>query len=63
MQARRVMATDPYVPEPDLLPLEQVIEQSEVLFVGTPHKRYRTLRVPADKIVVDAWSCLGRDLR
>jgi UDP-N-acetyl-D-mannosaminuronic acid dehydrogenase len=63
MQARHVLATDPYVPDATFLPLDEVIDKSQVLFVGTPHKAYRSLRVPADKVVVDVWSCLGRDLR
>jgi UDP-N-acetyl-D-mannosaminuronic acid dehydrogenase len=63
MQARRVLCSDPYVPDESFRSLEETVEQSDVLFVGTPHKRYRSLRVPSDKVVVDVWSCLGRDLR
>jgi UDP-N-acetyl-D-mannosaminuronic acid dehydrogenase len=58
IESREVVCTDPYVPDPRLLPLEQVIARADVLFVGTPHKAYRKLKVPADKVVVDVWNCL-----
>lgn len=63
MQARRVICTDPYVTDPNLRLLEETVAESDVLFVGTPHERYRSLALPSDKVVVDVWSCLGRDLR
>jgi UDP-N-acetyl-D-mannosaminuronic acid dehydrogenase len=58
--AKRVLCTDPYVPDQTFLPLEQVIEQSDVLFVATPHKRYAGLRLPPSKLVLDVWSILPK---
>jgi len=60
LHARRVLCTDPYVQDRTLVPLERVIEESDVLFVATPHARYRTLRIPADKAVFDVWSVVPR---
>jgi UDP-N-acetyl-D-mannosaminuronic acid dehydrogenase len=62
LEARAVLCTDPYVRDPSLVPLERVLAEAGVLFVATPHACYRALPPPAGKIVIDVWSCLGRDL-
>jgi UDP-N-acetyl-D-mannosaminuronic acid dehydrogenase len=61
-KARRVLATDPYVTtDPLLLPLEDVIDQSDLLLVATPHPEYRGLVV--EKPVADIWNALGQGVR
>ena len=53
--------TDPYVKvDPDLVPLQQVLDEADVLVVATPHPDYAAVRT--DKPVVDVWNILGRDL-
>ena len=59
LETAGVLVTDPYVPDPDVVPVEQVLGESDVVFVATPHKVYRELAVPADTVVIDVWSCLG----
>jgi UDP-N-acetyl-D-mannosaminuronic acid dehydrogenase len=44
LECRRVLCTDPYVPDPGLTPLEQVLAQADLLIVGTPHDCYRALQ-------------------
>ncbi len=59
VRAQRVLCTDPYVTsDPDLLPLEDVLEQSDLLIIATPHRDYAKLtpRVPT----VDLHNLLGR---
>jgi UDP-N-acetyl-D-mannosaminuronic acid dehydrogenase len=58
MEARRVLCTDPYVDDPRLVPLETVLAESDVLFVGAPHRAYRSLVVPPGTRVVDVWGCI-----
>ena len=58
IEARQVLCTDPYVRDSRAVPLEEVLEKSDVLFVATPHRRYRELVIPADKLVIDVWNCL-----
>jgi UDP-N-acetyl-D-mannosaminuronic acid dehydrogenase len=56
--ARAVLTTDPYVTEdPDLLPLDEVIERSDVLILCTPHRAYRGADLKG-KPVVDVWGLL-----
>jgi UDP-N-acetyl-D-mannosaminuronic acid dehydrogenase len=57
-RSRRVLCADPYVTvDPDLTPLPEVLEESDVLVIGAPHKDYRGLVV--DKPVADVWNALG----
>jgi UDP-N-acetyl-D-mannosaminuronic acid dehydrogenase len=59
LEARRVLCTDPYVPDPSLVSLERVLAEAEVLFVATPHARYRELRPAPHQLVIDVWGCLA----
>jgi UDP-N-acetyl-D-mannosaminuronic acid dehydrogenase len=43
LECRRVLCTDPYVPDPSLVPLEEVLDRADLLIVGTPHDCYRGL--------------------
>jgi UDP-N-acetyl-D-mannosaminuronic acid dehydrogenase len=59
LEARAVLCTDPYVPDSTLVPLERVLAEADVLFVATPHARYRELRPSARQVTIDVWGCLG----
>jgi UDP-N-acetyl-D-mannosaminuronic acid dehydrogenase len=57
-KARRVLMTDPYVTvDPDLVPLEQVLAESDLIIVATPHPEYRDLEI--DKPVADVWNVVA----
>jgi UDP-N-acetyl-D-mannosaminuronic acid dehydrogenase len=60
LKARRVLCSDPYVRDLILVPLEEVLEEAEVIFIGVPHRVYRELKRPPGKIWVDAWDSLPR---
>ncbi len=56
----RVLATDPLIrDDPSLLPLEQVIERSDLLVLCTPHSQYEGLDTKG-KPFIDVWNFLGR---
>jgi UDP-N-acetyl-D-mannosaminuronic acid dehydrogenase len=59
LETRKVLCTDPYVPDPTLVPIEQVLDESDVLFVATPHRAYRGLRIPEGRVLYDVWNCVG----
>jgi UDP-N-acetyl-D-mannosaminuronic acid dehydrogenase len=62
LKARRVLCTDPHVTtDPDLLPLETVLAESDLIVIATPHSEYRGLAVDAP--VVDLFNVLGRGVR
>ena len=57
-----VLTTDPYVTnDPDLVPLETVLERADLLIVGTPHQVYAELR-PVQP-VIDIWGLYGNGVR
>jgi UDP-N-acetyl-D-mannosaminuronic acid dehydrogenase len=43
LECKRVLCTDPFVPDTGLTPLEEVLEQADLIIVGTPHDCYRNL--------------------
>jgi UDP-N-acetyl-D-mannosaminuronic acid dehydrogenase len=60
-RAARVLCTDPYVRDDELLPVEKVLADSDVLVIGAPHDRYADLDV--DVPVVDIWNLRGQGTR
>ncbi|MFS8520979.1 MAG: nucleotide sugar dehydrogenase [Micromonosporaceae bacterium] len=61
LRAHRVLCTDPYVRDPRLRPLDEVLRESDVLVLGAPHRRYADLRT--DVPLVDMWGLTGRGVR
>ncbi|MCL5076962.1 MAG: nucleotide sugar dehydrogenase [Actinobacteria bacterium] len=57
-RAAEVFTTDPYVRgDRDLLPLEEVLENSDLLIIGSPHVIYRELETATP--IVDVWGLRG----
>jgi UDP-N-acetyl-D-mannosaminuronic acid dehydrogenase len=55
-----VLAADPHVPkevDDALLPVDEVIERSDLLIVATPHAEFKN--IVTDKPVADVWNLLG----
>ncbi len=59
LRARRVLCTDPFVPDPSLVPIERVLAESDAIVVGTPHGAYRNLKPRPGVAVMDVWNILG----
>jgi UDP-N-acetyl-D-mannosaminuronic acid dehydrogenase len=61
-KANKVLCADPYVTaDPNLVPHEEVIAQSDLLVIAAPHPEYRGL--VTDKPVADIWNVLGQGVR
>lgn len=61
-KAGEVLTTDPYVTtDPELLPLEDVLERADLLIVATPHPEYRNLEVRQP--VADVWGIFDQGVR
>jgi UDP-N-acetyl-D-mannosaminuronic acid dehydrogenase len=43
VECKKVLCTDPYVPDAELTPLAEVLDQADLLIVGTPHDCYKGL--------------------
>ncbi|RUL81635.1 nucleotide sugar dehydrogenase [Tautonia sociabilis] len=59
-EAGAVLCTDEYIQDPSFLPVEEVVARADILFIGVPHRRYRALKIPADRPVVDVWNLYGK---
>jgi UDP-N-acetyl-D-mannosaminuronic acid dehydrogenase len=59
-EAAEVLCTDVYIEDPSFHPLDEVIERSDVLIIGAPHREYRALTLPGGKPVVDIWNIYGK---
>jgi UDP-N-acetyl-D-mannosaminuronic acid dehydrogenase len=40
LECKKVLCTDPYVPDTGLTPLEEVMEKADLIVIGTPHDCY-----------------------
>ena len=58
----RVLATDPYVRDDRLVPVERVLDESDILVLGAPHAAYRQLEV-GGRDVVDVWGAMDGGIR
>ncbi|HET9782610.1 MAG TPA: nucleotide sugar dehydrogenase [Candidatus Dormibacteraeota bacterium] len=54
----RVLCTDPYIMDETFEPLQKVVNDSDVLVVGAPHRAYRDLKLEGRE-VVDIWGVTG----
>jgi UDP-N-acetyl-D-mannosaminuronic acid dehydrogenase len=57
----RVVCTDPYVDDDRLTTVDCVLQESDVLVLGAPHKAYRGLDVRGHD-VVDVWGAMGQGI-
>ena len=55
VEVREVLCTDPYVPSPNWVPLNEAIARADIIILGAPHTVYRDLKFSNDKTLVDIW--------
>lgn len=51
--------SDEYVVDAAFLKKEQLVDVSDAIIIAVPHKAYKTLEIPAAKIVVDTCGCFA----
>jgi UDP-N-acetyl-D-mannosaminuronic acid dehydrogenase len=62
IKARSVLCTDPHVTvDPELVPLEEVLDRAQLLIIAAPHKEYGALSVATP--IVDIWGVSGNGTR
>src|SRR5579871_411248 len=55
IEASQVLCSDPYIQDPGFTPLEEAIDQADVIIFGAPHSVYHNLAIPSGKKIVDVW--------
>ena len=58
LECRRVLCTDPYIADPDFVPLETALKEADIVFVGACHDVYRDLVI--DKPLIDVFGFVRR---
>jgi len=56
----QVICSDIYIHEKDFVTTEELMEQSDLIILATPHKEYAMLKPPENKVVVDIWNLWGK---
>ncbi len=50
-----VLYSDEYVKDPTFISKEELCRQSEVIFIGVPHRAYQSLQIPETVELIDLW--------
>ncbi len=58
IKARQLYCSDPYVNDDRFVSEAELIDKSDIIIIGAPHKVYKTLNYKG-KIVVDVWNMIG----
>lgn len=59
LECRRVLCTDPYIEDPEFVPLDVCLRESAVLILGACHEQYRS--ISTDRPIVDVFGFLPKD--
>ena len=59
-EAAEVLCTDVYIKDPGFLPLEEVVERSDLLVRRRAAPRVPRARAPDAKPVIDIWNFFGK---
>ena len=57
----KVLTSDPYVRDPELVALDELLREAELVIIGAPHRAYRSLTID-DRALVDIWGVTGRGI-
>jgi UDP-N-acetyl-D-mannosaminuronic acid dehydrogenase len=58
-EAREVLCSDAHIKDDSFVSSEALLDRSDVIIVGAPHREYKHLRMPKDKLLVDVWNLTG----
>jgi len=60
IEAQKVLCSDVYIKEPGFISPKNLIEEADIVILGSPHREYHEFKIPKDKILVDVWNSFGR---
>ena len=55
-EAKKVLCSDVYIKEPGFVSSQELIKNSDIIIIATPHKEYYKIKFPSNKIIVDIWN-------
>ena len=60
IEAKKVLCSDVYIHEEEIMSPREVISQSDIIILGAPHKEYADLVIDKSKVLVDIWNFYGK---
>jgi UDP-N-acetyl-D-mannosaminuronic acid dehydrogenase len=57
---KEVLCHDPYVDDPQLVPLPELLQRAQVIILGAPHSCYKDIQFERSQEVVDVWNFFPR---
>lgn len=58
-EAKKTFISDPYVDDPNIINEEILIKEADIIIIAIPHTRYKNLKFPKNKIIIDIWNIIG----
>lgn len=60
IEAKRVLCADVYIQEKGFVSSSDIVEESDIIILATPHSEYVNLDVGKGKVLVDVWNFYGK---
>jgi UDP-N-acetyl-D-mannosaminuronic acid dehydrogenase len=60
IEAKTVICSDVYIKTPGFVSEQELIEASDIIILGAPHREYAGLPIGSEKILVDIWNYYGK---
>lgn len=59
-ESKKLFCSDVYIQDPGFVSTEELVKRCDIIIVGTPHREYKQLELPAGKLIVDVWNMSGK---
>ena len=60
IEAKKVLWSDVYIHEDGFVSPQELVMDSDIIIVSTPHREYANLLIEHNKILVDVWNFYGK---
>ena len=60
INCKKLFCSDEYICDSSFLSKEDLLEKSDIVILGVPHKNYSKLIIPKDTLLYDMWDFLKR---
>jgi len=59
-ECSKVFVSDEFYEHPHGLSKEDLIKKSDIIIIAVPHTKYKKIKVPKKKIIIDNWGIIKR---
>ena len=56
----KTLQSDEYYFNKDCVDKKYLIKKSDIIIIGAPHKAYRQIKIPKNKILIDIWGLVEK---